>query len=278
MRNSKTRSFKALEILLWILVILLSALFLTAAYVSLKVPRMDRDFEDASKVLPDITFGTSTMSGIVTVRHLRDWRYEKDEIVSRQYYDETFDVSKLERAYLLFNPFGKWEGVGHSYFNFEFSDGKTVAISVEARKENDEPYSAIKGFFNEYELWYAFGSPEDFNSRRAIYYGEDLYKYPLLIASSSAQALFLDLTKTAEHLETVPDFYNTLTSNCTNLLADSANRVKKGSIPFHYSRLFTGYADNQLYDLGYIRNDRPFEEIYKEARIDEEIRANPPAR
>jgi hypothetical protein len=79
--------------------------------------------------------------------------------------------------------------------------------------------------------------------------------------------LFVDVSEQAQKLKTKPMFYNTVTSNCTNLLADSANRVKKGSIPFHYSRLFTGYADNQLYDLKLIPHDRPFEEIYREAQL-----------
>jgi hypothetical protein len=35
----------------------------------------------------------------------------------------------------------------------------------------------------------------------------------------------------------------------------------------------TGFGDNQLYDLKLIPHDKPFEEIYMEARIDERIRA-----
>ena len=97
--------------------------------------------------------------------------------------------------------------------------------------------------------------------------------YELNISNEGASALLRDLATTAERLETEPGFYNTLSSNCTNLLADSGNRVKEGSIPFHYSRLFTGYADDQLYDLGFIRNDAPFEEVFEEARVDERIRA-----
>lgn len=251
------------------LIIILVALCATVTIVSLKTPRMDRDFEEASKILPDITISSST----VTVENVRDWRYEKGEVVSNTYYDAVYDVDKLKHAYLAYNPFGKWEGVGHSFFVFEFEDGQSVSVSIEARREKIEEYSAIRGFFNEYELWYVFGSKEDFLTRRAIYHNEELYQYPLLITESSAKALFVDVARAAEKLETEPAFYNTLTSNCTNLLADSANRVKKGSIPFHYSRLFTGFADNQLYDLGFIPHHKPFEEIYKEARIDEDIRA-----
>ena len=256
--------------------ILLSFLVTVALYffLSQKTPSMDRDFEEASKILPDITFGTSSDSQMITISHLRDWRYEKGEVISREYYDDTFDLSKIEKTYLLFNPFGKWQGTGHSFFVFKFSDGKTVAVSVEARRETTEEYKPVRGVFNEYELWYAFGSAADFMTRRAIHYTEDneLYLYPLEVSTTSSRALFVDLASTAEKLETTPQFYNTITSNCTNLLADSANRVKKGSIPWSPSRLFTGYADDQLYKLGYIKNDKPFDEVFREAKIDEEIR------
>ncbi len=241
-----------------------------------KIPSLHKDFEEASEILPDITVPSSTDVSMVTITSLRDWRYEKGGVVSRAYYDETFDLEKMENVTLLFNPFGKWEGIGHSFFVFTFSDGKSVSVSVEARRENSEEYSAVRGVFNEYELWYAFGSAADFMTRRAIHYTEDndLYLYPLEISTTSARALFLDLALAAEKLETTPAFYNTITSNCTNLLADSANRVKKGSIPWSYARLFTGFADNQLYKLGYIKNDKPFEKVFEEAKIDDDIRTD----
>lgn len=242
----------------------------TILVVSLKTPRMDRNWEEESRILPDISIGTSTLS----VGNLRDWRYEKGEITGKDYIDETFDLDKIKGVDLLFNPFGQWDGVAHSYFLFKFSDGKSLSISIEARKEDGEVYNAAKGFFNVYELWYAFGTEKDFVDRRAIYYEEELYQYPLLISTSSARMLLVDVSRQAELLETTPGFYNTLTSNCTNLLADSANRAKPGSIPFHYARLFTGFADNHLYDLGYIKNDVPLEQVYKEARVDEKIRAS----
>ena len=263
------------KIVFAVLLIAFITIAVVCTIISLKTPRLDRNWEDDSKLLPSITISTSTVS----VNNIRDWRYEKDKVVSSRYYNDTFDLKKIDKAYLLFNPFGAWEGVGHSFLVFTFTDGKSISVSIEARREKGEVYEAIKkGLFNEYEVWYAFGSVEDFTSRRAIYNNEDLYEYPLLISISTAQAVFLDLARTAHSLETTPDFYNTVTSNCTNLLADSANRVNPGSIPWSFARLFTGYADNQLYDLGLIPHDKPFEEIYKEARIDEGIRAHPPAR
>lgn len=259
---------KFLKFILAFLLILIILLVAICTSNFLKTPTHTRVWSEESAILPDVTLGTST----VQIKNLRDWRYKYHEVVSRKYYEEMYDVEKISKAYLLFNPFGKWEGVGHSFLVFEFEDGKTVSVSIEARSEVGESYSAIRGFFNEYEMWYVFGSAADLMSRRAIFHNEDLYMYELKISKKTTASLFRDLAMAAEKLETEPAFYNTLTSNCTNLLADSANRVNEGSIPFHYSRLFTGFADNQLYDLGLIRNDKSFDEVFAESRIDPQIR------
>lgn len=233
-----------------------------------KKPLLDRNWTDDAQILPDVTITDEQ----VKIKNLRDWRYRHGETISRDYYEETFYLEKIEKAYFVFNPFGKWEGVGHGFFLFEFSDNKTVSVSVEARRENGEPFGAIRGLFNNFELWYAWGSAADMFSRRAVFHNEDLYLYPLLIKPETARGIFLDLAKTTESLETKPEFYNTVFSNCTNVLADASNRVNPGSIPWNWARVFTGYADNKLYDLGLISNEKSFEETFEEARIDELIR------
>lgn len=252
-----------------LVIIILFVLVITGIFISnrLKTPQTDRDWNDDSKILPSVLIDGST----VTISNIRDWRYKTQEVISREYYTDTFDVSKIKKTYLLFNPFGKWEGVGHFWFVFEFENNQTVSISVEARREVGEGYSAVRGLFNTYELWYAIGSVQDHVTRRTIFHSEDVYVYPLLISNESSQKLFVEMVEAAQKLETQAQFYNTVSSNCTNILADAANRVKKGSIPFHYSRLFTGYSDNQLYDLKFIPHDKPFEQIYQEAYINDLI-------
>jgi hypothetical protein len=248
-----------------ILRIVILILFIFFLFIFLKKPSLERNWTDDAKILPDITITDSNIS----VKNLRDWRYKRGEVISHEYYEETFDLNKIQKAYFLLNPFGKWEGVGHTFFLFEFSDGKTVAISVEARRPEGVPYKAVKGLFNNYEMWYTWGSAADLFSRRAIYHNEDLYMYPLLITPQTARGLFEDLSKITEDLETKAQFYNTVTSNCTNVLADSANRVNKGRT---FARIFTGYADNKLYELKLIPHDKTFLEIFNEARIDEQIK------
>ncbi len=250
-------------ILIFLLIVLILGIF-----IFFKEPSLHRDWTDDAQTLPDITISENK----INIKNLRDWRYKYQETISWNYYEETFDLDKIDKAYFLMNPFGKWEGVGHGFFLFEFNDGKTVSVSVEARRENNEPFGAFRGLFNNYEMWYVWGSATDLFSRRAIYHDEDLYMYPLLIKSETVKGLFLDLAKTTESLETKPKFYNTIFSNCTNVLADSSNRVNPGSIPWNWARVFTGYADNKLYELKLIPYDKPFEQIFEEARIDEKVK------
>jgi hypothetical protein len=259
---------KVLKILSWIFSLIILLVTVISILNIIKTPSLNRDWSEDSKILPSISINEN----ILEIKNIRDWRYDSENVISKDYYDESFDLDKVEKTYLLLNPFGKWDGIGHSFFVFVFEDGKEISVSVEARRENDESFNSIKGIFNQYELWYAFGSSADFITRRAVHYEDhELNMYPLEIKKESSRALLLDLATTAQKLETEAKFYNTITSNCTNLLIDSANKVKPGSVPFHYSRLFTGYADDYMYELGFIPNDQSFEEINKKYRIDEQV-------
>jgi hypothetical protein len=251
-----------------ILFIFILLTLILSIFIFSKKPSLERNWTEDAKILPDVTITDST----IHIKNLRDWRYTRGEVISKTYYEETFDLEKIEKAYFLLNPFGKWEGVGHTFFLFEFSDGKTISVSVEARRPEGMDYGAVKGLFNNYEMWYTWGSAADLFSRRAVYHNEDLYMYPLLITSQTARGLFKDLAQTTENLETQAQFYNTVTSNCTNVLADSANRVNEGSIPWTFARIFTGYADNKLYDLKLIPHNKSFEETFTDSRIDLEIK------
>ena len=114
MKKLILKSFKIVTIFFIVCLLILIALF---AFVFYKKPVMNREWQDDSKILPAFNIGTST----IEIKNLRDWRYEQDKVVSKNYYDETFKIDNLTKAYLLFNPFGQWDGVGHSFFVFEFN-------------------------------------------------------------------------------------------------------------------------------------------------------------
>jgi hypothetical protein len=224
------------------------------------------------ETLPHITID----GDLVHVQHVRDYRWSVDAPTSSEYVDQAFDVQRLERVWFVEEPFAiapfyGFEGVAHTYFVFDFQDQAPLAISVESRRERGEGFDTIHGLFNEYELIYVWGTEHDLTGRRAVLEKNQLYMYPLVGSIDSARRLLLDLAEVSQQLETQPRFYNTLTSNCTNELAKVANQAQPGAIPPNIALIFPGYADNLLYDLGFIPNDAPLDAVRQRYAITDAV-------
>ena len=231
-------------------------------------PTNQRDWEYGMATLPHITIA----GDVVDVQHVRDFRWSADGPRSSDYVDRTFDVQRLARVWFVEEPFTiaplyGFEGVAHTYFVFDFQDQPPVAISVESRRERGQGYDPLLGLFNEYELMYIWGTEQDLTGRRAVLEKNQLYMYPLVGSLDTARRLFVDLAQVSHDLETQPRFYNTLTSNCTNELAKVANSAQPGAIPPNIALVFPGYAAKALYDLGFIANDAPFEQVRQRSAI-----------
>jgi hypothetical protein len=235
-------------------------------------PSNQRDWEYGMETLPHITID----GGVVSVQHERDFRWSATGPVSSGYVDRTFDVNRLERVWLVeepftIPPFSGFSGVAHTYFVFDFLDQPPVLVSVEARRAQGQSYDAFRGVFNEYELIYVWGTEQDISGRRAVLEKNQLYMYPLAGSMDSARRLFLNLAETSRELETKPRFYNSLTSNCTNELAKAANEAQPNVIPPNIALIFPGYADQVLYDLGFIPHDAPLDTIRQRYAITDTV-------
>jgi hypothetical protein len=225
-------------------------------------PSNQRDWEFGMELLPHV----SIAGDLVQMQHVRDFRWPADGPPSSAYFDRSFDLQKLERVWLVQEPFAvSWlpgfDGVAHTYFVFDFQGEPPVAVSVEARRERNEAYDTLLGMVNQYELIYVWGTELDETGRRAVRERNRLYMFPLLGSMDTARRLFLSLAESTRDLETHPRFYNTLTSNCTNELAKAANQAQPGAIPLSWALLFPGYADELLYELSFIPTDAPIDTI-----------------
>lgn len=197
----------------------------------------------------------------ILLTNVRDWQYQGREIIEKRWVDREISLNSLERVWFVVESFGKWDGIAHTFFIFDFADQEPLSFSIEAKREPNESFSPIKGIFNQYELGYFWGNETDFLIRRVEYLGHKVYMYPLLISSDAGKTLLRALAAETRDLTQTPRYYNTLTSNCTNSLANIVNQVEPGLIPWHPARLFTGYADNYLHQLGLIDNSQAFESI-----------------
>jgi hypothetical protein len=237
-------------------------------------PSNQGDWEYGMQTLPHVTVD----GDLVTVQHVRDFRWSASGPLASDYVDRSFDVNNLERVWFVEEPFTVapftgFHGVAHTYFVFDFQDQPPVAVSVEARRHRGEQYDVVSGLFNEYELIYVWGTERDVTGRRAVLEKNQLYMYPLVGSLDSGRQLFLDLAQTSRQLESEPRFYNSLTSNCTNELAKVANQAEPGAIPPNIGLVFPGYADRELYELGFIPRDAPLETIRERFAIRDVVQA-----
>ena len=194
----------------------------------------------------------ATLGDTITLHNVRDWTYSREAPLTTEWSDVTIDPQTIERAWFYIEPFSDWEAVGHTFLGFELSTGEVYTFSVEARREAGEEYSAVRGLMNEYELSYQWGRERDFVTRRLTYLDHPLRMYPLALTKDDAIRLFEALIVETNALAETPRFYNTLSANCTNVLASIVNTHYKGRLMYDLSWYLTGYADEYLMREGLI--------------------------
>lgn len=242
-----------------------------AAWWIIANPSHNRNWSPEYALLPQISWqSTSTAQ----VANIRDWHFADTSFpTERPYINETFDLNTLVKTWFFIEPFSSWSGVGHTFFSFEFADGRSVVISVEARKEIGEEYSGFSSLFPTYEYMYVWATERDMLTNTVFFAEDDAYRYPLTIPIEDQKELLRALIQSTDALAKQPRFYHLFGANCTNILARHANLAHPGSVPLHYSWFLTGYSDSYLYSLGYIPNDIPFAELEQQALLTPKIRA-----
>lgn len=198
----------------------------------------------------------------VTITDVRDFRAQADGTLRPGYLDRTYDLSRLQSLWYVLAVFHEddWRGPAHSMFSFGFDDGSYLVISVEARKEVGENYSVWRGMLKQYEMIYVVGTEEDLVRTRAVFRGDNVYLYPVEVGPENIRRLLTGMLEGANRLAAHPEFYNTVTNNCTTRLRDHANQVKPGLIPQSWKVQLPGFSDELARDLGLIDNSLPLEQ------------------
>src|SRR5204863_2170724 len=150
----------------------------------------------------------------LAIRNIRNCHYRSESDFDVRHYDKTFDLQKLRTADLFLIYWGS-PSIAHTMVSFGFDGGDYVCISIETRKEVGESYSAIRGFFRQYELTYVIADERDLVRLRTNFRGEQVYLYHLVTDASVARLVFLDYLREVNSLKQRPEWYNAATSNCT---------------------------------------------------------------
>lgn len=267
--------FAVVSLALWILVrpvrralwvALLPFLAVLAWWTSIP-PRNDRTW------YPDVArLAHATIAGNrVTIENVRNFDYRSDTDYTERWETRTYDLDRV-RGFDMFLSFWGPTLIAHTIASWEFDDGQHLAISIETRKEQGEEYSAIRGFFRQYELYYVVADERDLVRLRTNYRGERTYLYHVRMPVDRARALLVDYLREVNRLTTQPRWYNALTHNCTTAIRYHMLAVGSAQ-PLEWRLFANGRLDELGYERGRLDTSLPFAELKARSDITEKAKA-----
>ena len=229
-------------------------------------PSNHRDWKSEVAVLPYATEDGDR----ITLHNVRNFDYRSETDFTPAYYDKAFDLRELRSVDLIASY---WAGpaIAHVFLSFGFGGSDYLAISIERRDERGEGYSAIKGLFKQYELFYAVADERDVIRLRANFRQdppEEVYLYRLQVSGDIARGALREYLRKVNSLRTRPEFYNTLTTNCTSNIW-LHTRVNPDRVPYSWKIMASGYVPEYLYEQGRLDTRVPFAELRRLAHINE---------
>jgi hypothetical protein len=246
----------------WASIVVLAAVFaLCAVRLAFEKPTNARAW--APEMAAPLTYARD--GDTITLRNVRNFSWASRTQSTERWETRTYDLGQL-RALDIASLYWKGPYIAHTYFSFVWADGEALSLSVEIRKEQGESYSELGGLFRAYELAVLAGDERDFYGWRIHATGEDVQLFRTRATPDQARRLLLELLDRANGLAAQPEFYNTLTNNCSTEIAQltAALGAKGGSDWRTYA---TGFVPELLYERGILDKAVPLQELRARGHI-----------
>lgn len=267
-RGSPRQSLRARVALAIRLTFTLALVVLVSWWQSLE-PRNDRDWA------PDVARQLSVErdGDRVTLHNVRDFEWQTPDTATPRWETREYDLSQLDAVDMVVSY---WMGpaIAHTLVSFGFTDGRHLTFSVEIRRERNEAFSISGGFFKQFELNLIAADENDILRLRSNVRGEEVYLYRVGLSPQARRELFLAYLDEAERLRRTPEFYNTLTSNCTTIVFDMVDRIVSG-LPRDIRLILSGYLPEYVYDIGGLDRSHPLEFLRSRGHINPRAREIP---
>ena len=224
-------------------------------------PSNERDWQSDVARLPSATIAGDR----VTIRNVRNFAYPSATTVVERWETRSYDLSRIDGFDMFLSYWGPTM-IAHTISSWQFSDGQHLAISIETRKKNGQDYSAVLGFFRQYELYYVVADERDVIGVRTGPRQETMQLYRVRGGPVAARALLLEYLEEVNRLAREPKWYNALTHNCTTTIRHHVQQISPGN-PFDWRILANGHLDELGYERRQINTSLPFSELRRRSDI-----------
>lgn len=207
----------------------------------------------------------------LTLENVRNFHYRgSDTLFDEQWETRRYNLDQLVGLDIYLSEWGA-PGIAHTIMAWRFADAPPLAISIETRKERGEEYSAVRGFFRQYELYYVVADERDVIGVRARYRNERIRLFTLRADAASARRLLDGYLADINRLAGQPRWYNALTTNCTTVIFDNVRHVFGLHRILDWRVYANAHLPAMLQEQGSINTRLPYAELMQVSDITERV-------
>ncbi|MDI3336913.1 DUF4105 domain-containing protein [Defluviimonas aestuarii] len=212
-------------------------------------PSNDRDW--AADVARGVT--AEIAGDQVTLHNVRAFDWQDRDRAEEHWVTRHYELTKLDSIDMFTSV---WDNpdIAHLLVSFGFSDGQHVVFSVEIRREAGEEFEILGGFFRKFELVLIAAEENDIVKLRTNHRKEDVRLYPVRLDQARMREMFLTYTSFGNALAESPEFYNTITDNCTTTVYQLAKLVAP-EMPLDIRLVKSGLLPEYLDEIGGLRDE-----------------------
>jgi hypothetical protein len=231
----------------------ITAIFIVVVAYFTKSP-VPQDWVD----LQDRNAEVAINGDLVTISNFRDAQHAPGQTPVPRWTIATFDVSKLQTADLIIQPFGTNKAFAHVLISFGFADGRHVVVSMESRQAKGQAFSPVSGFFRHDELYPELATERDlFWERLSRTPPDALQIYPILKSPQVLRIYFKRVLVFVDQVHDRPQFYSTLSESCMTALINLAPESFASVHWYDLRRWIPGYALPLFQQLGLVDSRLP---------------------
>ena len=205
---------------------------------------------------------------VLTMHNVRNFHYSSEKDFEENWETRRYNIDELQGLDMFFSYWAS-EHIAHAIMSWDFGQDQHLAISIETRKDISQEYSAVKGFFKQFELSYVAADERDLVRLRTNFRKERVYAYRLQVSKERSRALLEDYLLEMNTLVATPRFYDALSRNCTTAIYLHTKAINVDNPPpMDWKILASGHLDELLYQEGVVSRQLPFASLRQRSRID----------